>query len=870
MAQTLNLSILIRAVDRVTAPVRRIGAAVHRVGRQTGLDRVAAATSDVGRGFGRVGRETLLLTRRLALVGAAAAGGLGVLTVGVARAGDAVAKTADKLGLTTRELQRYRYAADRGGVSSQTFEMATQRFGRRAAEAAAGTGEAQDALRFLGIELRDSAGRMRSTGTLMEDVADALAGIEDPLLRNRIAFKLFDSEGVAMVNVLKDGSAGLRALGDEAERLGLVMGEDQARASERFVDLLTQLSAVMRGLTYAIGGALLPVLEPLLVDFRDFATAIRPRLLTGLRDAIAQLADTVRWLRDRWTALTAGVSAWYRALLLAIPAMGLLITPMIAAAQRLGVLRGVLGAVVVALGWRLVAAVGSLVSPLARLVWWTGVATVRLGLLAAGAAWEAGKTVLGALGPAAALAAKGVRVLSMALRSNPIVAIALAIAGAAYLIYRHWDGIVAWVADLWAQVKAAFDLDALTQWLNQWDPSGTISGWVGAITGRVGALWGAVTGAFDLEAITAALAAWSPLETVSGWITAIAGRVGALWGAVTGAFDFKAITDAFAAWSPLETVSGWITAIAGRVGALWGAVTGAFDFKAITDAFAAWSPLETVSGWITAIAGRVGALWGAVTGAFDLGAITKWICGESNWGGDGSCIGRAVQAIADTVTRLWSRVTGAFDLNAITAALAAWSPLEIVSGWITAIAGRVGALWGAVTGAFDLEAITAALAAWSPLETVSGWITAIAGHVGALWGAVTGAFDLKAITDALGTVDWIAIGRGWIDRLWDGITGVWTDLVAWFSQAVRDLFGPAGGWILEKIGVSADSGDAPGAPARPARLASQPSITSLVRVGGEVRVIFVDAPAGLRVDRVRTLNPDVPIDVTAGYAMAGT
>ena len=40
-------------------------------------------------------------------------------------------------------------------------------------------------------------------------------------------------------------------------------------------------------------------------------------------------------------------------------------------------------------------------------------------------------------------------------------------------------------------------------------------------------------------------------------------------------------------------------------------------------------------------------------------------------------------------------------------------------------------------------------------------------------------------------------------------------------------------------------------------------------VGGEVRLYFEGAPRDLRVGRVRLDNPDVPIDVTLGYAMAG-
>ena len=50
--------------------------------------------------------------------------------------------------------------------------MALQRFTRRAAEAAQGTGEAKDALAQMGIALRDQSGNLRRSEDLLGDVAE--------------------------------------------------------------------------------------------------------------------------------------------------------------------------------------------------------------------------------------------------------------------------------------------------------------------------------------------------------------------------------------------------------------------------------------------------------------------------------------------------------------------------------------------------------------------------------------------------------------------------------------------------------------------------------------------------------------------------
>jgi hypothetical protein len=122
-------------------------------------------------------------------------------------AADAIGETASKIGVGVEALQELRFAAKASGVEQQTLDMALQRFTRRAAEAAQGTGEAKDALAQMGIALRDQSGNLRRSEDLLGDVADAFARIEDPAERARLAFKLFDSEGVALVNLLSDGSS---------------------------------------------------------------------------------------------------------------------------------------------------------------------------------------------------------------------------------------------------------------------------------------------------------------------------------------------------------------------------------------------------------------------------------------------------------------------------------------------------------------------------------------------------------------------------------------------------------------------------------------------------------------------------------------
>ena len=113
--------------------------------------------------------------------------------------------------------------------------------------------------------------------------------------------------------------------------------------------------------------------------------------------------------------------------------------------------------------------------------------------------------------------------------------------------------------------------------------------------------------------------------------------------------------------------------------------------------------------------------------------------------------------------------------------------------------------------------------------------------------------------------------------MWQGIKDTWRGLVAWFGESLADFVAmiPGGEWVAESFGLDIDKlRDAaarlavsePAAPPRPIFGDG----TQRVMVGGKIRVVFDQAPPGMRVAQVRSDNPDVPIDVNAGYVMAGT
>jgi hypothetical protein len=178
-------------------------------------------------------------------VGAAATGaGIGIIAMVEKHSGaiDQLAKTSDKLGLVPQALQLMRYQAELSGVSMGTLDMATQRMVRRIAEAAQGTGEAVGALK----ELRLSATQLAqmSPDQQFYAIAEAMKGVEKQGDRVRLAMKLFDSEGVSLVNTLVSD---LEAAEKKFDRMGLAITRQQAAMVESYNDAKTDLGLLAQG-----------------------------------------------------------------------------------------------------------------------------------------------------------------------------------------------------------------------------------------------------------------------------------------------------------------------------------------------------------------------------------------------------------------------------------------------------------------------------------------------------------------------------------------------------------------------------------------------------------------------------------------------
>ncbi len=241
----------------------------------TAINNTKAAFNTLNKSLSFAGKTAAVTSKAVLGIGAAAtaaAGTIALFTKANVNALDTLGKTASKLGVNVEFLQQMRFAAEQTGIETRTLDMGLQRFIRRVAEAAKGTGEAKGALQQLGIEFKNADGSARDIQDILFDVADGLANTSSEGERVRLAFKFFDSEGVALVNTLKGGSAELKKFFDEAENLGILISSDTTKKAEAFNDQLNIIKRQFTAITQNLVGAFLPVLQDVSRDLTKFLT----------------------------------------------------------------------------------------------------------------------------------------------------------------------------------------------------------------------------------------------------------------------------------------------------------------------------------------------------------------------------------------------------------------------------------------------------------------------------------------------------------------------------------------------------------------------------------------------------------------------
>lgn len=288
MANELELGVIIRAHDEATQNLLKVNAAIEKsreaIAKLGGkVEQVAPPMARFGVSISEASNAVGLFSPRLGFaaqgltqfasaaaklgpaaisIGAVAGAGAGLVALGIsaAKADEQLRNMSQRTGVTVETLSGLRLAAITAETSLEDVAQGFKFLGRTMSEAAKGLGEEAGLFKSLGVDVKDSSGHLRAMDKVLLNLADRFAGSADDARKVAVALAIFGRSGEALIPFLNQGSAGIRELIAEAERLGLIVSTKAAKAADELGDAWEKLKLTATGLGHAVGREMNPVL----------------------------------------------------------------------------------------------------------------------------------------------------------------------------------------------------------------------------------------------------------------------------------------------------------------------------------------------------------------------------------------------------------------------------------------------------------------------------------------------------------------------------------------------------------------------------------------------------------------------------------
>ena len=175
---------------------------------------------------------------------------------------DSFGKLSDQTGIAANSLQAYVNAGKLAGIGQETIDKGLRRLAQSMREADQGVATYSDSFNALGLSVRDSEGNLKSSETVLGEIADRFADLPDGATKAAISMEIFGRSGASLINLLNGGSAAL-------EEFNYAVSDEFAQNAEFFNDQIAVLAIRFDGFRKQLADALLPVLNNLIGVFSD-------------------------------------------------------------------------------------------------------------------------------------------------------------------------------------------------------------------------------------------------------------------------------------------------------------------------------------------------------------------------------------------------------------------------------------------------------------------------------------------------------------------------------------------------------------------------------------------------------------------------
>lgn len=262
------------------------------------------ALKDLGDQSDKTGSKMEALSKGLKVAAAAvAAVGAAAVAAGkklwnmandVADAGDEIDKMSQKIGISTKSYQEWKYVFERSGTDVNNLQTGMKKLSDVIVDAGKGSDSANKKLAAVGLTLKDLNGK--SQDEQLSIVIAALQNMESGAERTAAATDLLGKSATDMAAVLNMTAEETDALKQEAEDYGMVMSDDAVKASVAFKDSLLKLKGTITGVKNAMIGQMLPGITKItngLADLVKGSDGARDSIKEGISEILTNIQESL-------------------------------------------------------------------------------------------------------------------------------------------------------------------------------------------------------------------------------------------------------------------------------------------------------------------------------------------------------------------------------------------------------------------------------------------------------------------------------------------------------------------------------------------------------------------------------------------------
>ncbi len=274
-------------------------------------DATKKAFSSVNKGLGKMRAGVNSTQVKVGLLAGVA--GFGALIRSSSKTADSLAKTADKIGVSTEALAGLQNAAEITGVSQETLNKALVKQQVAISDYSNGIGLAKREFEQLGFAQNELASL--SADEQFIRISEALSKVSNSTDRVNIAYKIYGGRATDLLNTLDLGAEGLRQFREESDILGTSLSRVDAAKIEASNDAFTRIGQAFKGFGLQITAKLAPLLEAVANSFVKIAKEsggmgnVAQNVFDSLITGVGYVANAFRGMEIIWAGLRVAFAA---------------------------------------------------------------------------------------------------------------------------------------------------------------------------------------------------------------------------------------------------------------------------------------------------------------------------------------------------------------------------------------------------------------------------------------------------------------------------------------------------------------------------------------------------------------------------------